>query len=184
MSNQEKETAQQSQIEYFKRYGIWDEVEQYATSEVAALQARVDEAEGAEAGRWQDAIYELCKKVCREWNIDEGMIDGGGCDSGDPLDLSLSEIKQAIDVVREAAVERAESAEARVAELERDSARLREAANYLKHRVMKNCAGIEKALDKGQDASYLVVSVRDALLYSLDLFDASMQESQKGKKND
>lgn len=43
----------------------------------------------AEQGRWQDAIYKL---VCGL--APEADIDGGGCDSGDPLDLTLDEIGQ------------------------------------------------------------------------------------------
>jgi hypothetical protein len=51
----------------------------------------------------QDAIYELCKRVVGPEN--ECLIDGGGCDSGDALDFTLSEIRQAIGFVREEAGE-------------------------------------------------------------------------------
>lgn len=40
--------------------------------------------------RWQDAIRVLLLKHAPKANI-----DGGGCDSGDPLDLTLCEISQA-----------------------------------------------------------------------------------------
>ena len=45
-----------------------------------------------ELGRWQQAIYELCRKHA----IVPDCIDGGGTDSGDPLDFTLSEIGQVI----------------------------------------------------------------------------------------
>lgn len=47
------------------------------------------EAIEAEQSRWQQAIYKL---VCETTGSD--VIDGAGCDSGDPLDLSLAEISQ------------------------------------------------------------------------------------------
>ena len=43
-----------------------------------------------EMGRWQDAIYKLACELAPD-----AQIDGGGCDSGDPLDLTLDEIAQA-----------------------------------------------------------------------------------------
>lgn len=39
-----------------------------------------------EQGRWQRAIYEECKRVLPD-------VDGSGCDSGDPLDVTLEEIR-------------------------------------------------------------------------------------------
>ncbi len=45
--------------------------------------------------RWQKAIYELLVKET------DCTIDGGGCDSGDPLDFTLSEISQAIGILKE-----------------------------------------------------------------------------------
>lgn len=45
-----------------------------------------------EQARWQEAINDLCCKLAPEANI-----DGGGCDSGDPLDFSLAEIAQAVN---------------------------------------------------------------------------------------
>lgn len=74
------------------------------TNEVIQLRSDRDKAlrvaEGAreeldaEQGRWQKAIYELCCRETKEFP--EVNIDGAGCDSGDPLDLTLSEIRQAI----------------------------------------------------------------------------------------
>lgn len=47
-----------------------------------------------EVMRWQKAIYELCKKYAGD------SIDGGGCDSGDPLDFTLAEISQAFELLK------------------------------------------------------------------------------------
>lgn len=54
-----------------------------------------DEVE-EEQGRWQDAIREHLIKTCDIPNADS-WIDGSGCDSGDPLDVSLTEISQVIN---------------------------------------------------------------------------------------
>ena len=52
-----------------------------------------------EQGRWQDAIYKLlCSAVGDE---NRTLIDGAGCDSGDPLDVTLQEISQAINFASE-----------------------------------------------------------------------------------
>jgi len=51
------------------------------------LQDAIDEAVEAEQGRWQNAIDELLVKL-----TGQNGIDGSGCDSGDPLDLTLTEI--------------------------------------------------------------------------------------------
>ena len=53
----------------------------------------VDDALDKEMGRWQDAIKDLLDKNLPDPDDD---VDGSGCDSGDPLDLSLSEISQAL----------------------------------------------------------------------------------------
>lgn len=50
----------------------------------------------AEQGRWQDAIREHLVKACGIPDADS-WIDGAGCDSGDPLDVSLAEISQVIN---------------------------------------------------------------------------------------
>ena len=48
-----------------------------------------------ETGRWQQAIYEVCCRAVTGLR-ETTTIDGAGCDSGDPLDLTLTEIWQAI----------------------------------------------------------------------------------------
>lgn len=48
------------------------------------------EAHGAEIRRWQDAIRDKLLSQCPQANI-----DGAGCDSGDPLEFTLTEINQA-----------------------------------------------------------------------------------------
>jgi hypothetical protein len=44
-----------------------------------------------EQARWQQRIYALLEKECPSINI-----DGSGCDSGDPLDLTEAEVHQAL----------------------------------------------------------------------------------------
>ena len=44
----------------------------------------------AEQARWQNAIDEIVAKECPD-------RDGSGCDSGDPLDVTLTEIRQMIN---------------------------------------------------------------------------------------
>lgn len=61
----------------------------------AASQARHDGQLEKEQGRWQDAIYKLLVKECGD------SIDGGGCDSGDPLDFTLSEVGQGLGILQE-----------------------------------------------------------------------------------
>jgi hypothetical protein len=74
-------------------------------AELAKARARIAAVEtehGKELGRWQEAV--------RDWFIDKGVspdnIDGGGGESGDPLDLTLEEIGQGVDYLREADAER------------------------------------------------------------------------------
>jgi hypothetical protein len=65
-----------------------------------------DKVVGVEQARWQLAVYKLlCKHVPAP-----GDIDGGGCDSGDPLDFTLTEIKQAICQVQNPADYKAQAA--------------------------------------------------------------------------
>ncbi|MGZ5527815.1 MAG: hypothetical protein ACXWJB_04005 [Limisphaerales bacterium] len=54
----------------------------------------------AEQARWQERIYhELCDiAAAAELNIN---IDGGGCDSGDPLDFTITEIRQVTNLLLE-----------------------------------------------------------------------------------
>lgn len=60
------------------------------------IQLHKDDAIGItasqEVGRWQEAIRNLLIKLSGASPDD---IDGSGCDSGDPLDLTLTEISQA-----------------------------------------------------------------------------------------
>jgi hypothetical protein len=53
----------------------------------------VEAAVEAEQARWQTAIYDYLTSICGD------SIDGGGCDSGDPLDFTMDEIRQAIGVI-------------------------------------------------------------------------------------
>ena len=86
-----------------KIYGTWpgDETDQELLDALSELRGRPPVAEEGAAelekdqARWQKAIYELLVK-------ETGCtIDAGGCDSGDPLDFTLSEISQAIGILKE-----------------------------------------------------------------------------------
>lgn len=68
-----------------------------------------------ELRRWQDGIRDML--MCR---CGSDVIDGAGCDSGDPLDLTLTEIGHAFTIV-------ADAAEAHHASLAREVERLRKA---------------------------------------------------------
>lgn len=87
---------------------------------------RVREENDKEIGRWQDAIYDLCCKRAPKANI-----DGAGCDSGDPLDLTLAEIGQmagALEEDSDALHSQLTEARARIGELEKDFEWLEEQA--------------------------------------------------------
>ena len=59
-------------------------------AEVAADNALAFKADrDAEQARWQDAIAELLA-------LHDALTDGAGCDSGDPLDFSLAQIRNAL----------------------------------------------------------------------------------------
>lgn len=49
------------------------------------------DAINSEQARWQNEIYQQLRLACPKANI-----DGKGCDSGDPLDFTISEIWQAL----------------------------------------------------------------------------------------
>jgi len=51
-----------------------------------------------ELARWQEAIRELLIETS---GAPDHLIDGSGCDSGDPLDLTLTEIRQAFAFQRD-----------------------------------------------------------------------------------
>ena len=54
-----------------------------------------DEDYDEEIPRWQNAIRDLCITECGK------EIDGRGCESGDPLDLTLTEIQLAFNHIKE-----------------------------------------------------------------------------------
>lgn len=60
-------------------------------------QAEIEHAVDVAVGEFQSGIYNFLVKECGD------SIDGGGCDSGDPLDFTLSEISQALNIKAEAA---------------------------------------------------------------------------------
>ena len=60
----------------------WEEIQRRMTDKQTIMED--------ELGRWQDAIYKLACDLAPD-----AQIDGGGCDSGDPLDLTTDEISQA-----------------------------------------------------------------------------------------
>jgi len=70
------------------RQNCQTQTERADKAEAALLSA--EEEHDKELGRWQGAIYRLIKE---ETGADV-EIDGSGCDSGDPLDLTLAEISQ------------------------------------------------------------------------------------------
>jgi hypothetical protein len=89
--------VQQSGATYFVRFGRHCEENATLRAELERLRERLDPDNehsdiAKEQGRWQVAIYDF---LCRQSEHPEG-IDGGGCDSGDPLDFTLAEINQLI----------------------------------------------------------------------------------------
>lgn len=99
---------------------IWREVVANAriSKQEEQLRAQIKRADAAEKAieneqtRWQGEIYKMClNAVGRD---EHTAIDGGGCDSGDPLDFTKTEISQAFAVL----IEKYETLEARVRELE------------------------------------------------------------------
>lgn len=58
----------------------------------------VDESVECEQARWQDAIY-----AALQMHVPDvaSSLDGSGCDSGDPLDVTLAEIAQAINFIKD-----------------------------------------------------------------------------------
>jgi hypothetical protein len=50
-----------------------------------------------EIGRWQEAIYKAILKA----GCPDNVIDGAGCDSGDPLDFTLAEIAQGFNWLKD-----------------------------------------------------------------------------------
>ena len=73
---------------------------QQLSTENKSLRTRNEQLEAemdGEQARWQKAIYDLLCRLTK--GIEHLNIDGAGCDSGDPLDFTLSEISQAIGAV-------------------------------------------------------------------------------------
>lgn len=61
------------------------------------------ESVDAEQARWQGAIYNLLSTAMRCLPADaQRAIDGAGCDSGDPLDVTISEIRQCLGAYQDA----------------------------------------------------------------------------------
>lgn len=58
-----------------------------------------DDTVETEQSRWQEAIYRLLLEV-----VGDDRIDGNGCDSGDPLDFTLTEIGQALSILGDRAL--------------------------------------------------------------------------------
>jgi hypothetical protein len=73
---------------------LWD-VNKAAEQIGLTIQSAIDTEIDTEQGRWQETIYNLVTKETGQLHPPP-MIDGAGCDSGDPLDFTLSEIQQAI----------------------------------------------------------------------------------------
>jgi hypothetical protein len=70
--------------------------------------AHIDECIAArvaakEASRWQKIIYQFLRQNAPQ----KDRIDGSGCDTGDPLDLTLTEIEQLIDQLKDVAASQA-----------------------------------------------------------------------------
>lgn len=59
------------------------------------LHLHADEEYDDEIPRWQNTIRDLCISECGQ------EVDGSGCDSGDPLDLTLAELRQAFNTIRD-----------------------------------------------------------------------------------
>jgi len=54
-----------------------------------------DEDYDDEIPRWQNAIRDLVEAQCGQ------QVDGSGCESGDPLDLTLTEISMAFNALKD-----------------------------------------------------------------------------------
>lgn len=61
------------------------------------------ESVGAEQARWQNAIYSLLSATMKRLPRDaQNEMDGAGCESSDPLDVTLSEIRQCLGAYQDA----------------------------------------------------------------------------------
>ena len=61
----------------------------------ADVERVVEEKVDNEVARWQERIRDLCCRVLPD-------VDGAGCDTGDPLDLTATEISQCFNHLRDA----------------------------------------------------------------------------------
>lgn len=73
---------------------------EFALTQVRDEVKRMEEKHEEELRRWQDEIRGAVIDASGASDCD---IDGGGCDSGDPLDLTLTEISQGFVFLKEAA---------------------------------------------------------------------------------
>lgn len=125
MSETARETAEKIAVDYAGNNGLHTYPHDLATAITAALEERDREverlevecdhwkdeaannsrsaeqayaarntAEATEQARWQSSIYELLLE-----HASDDVVDGKGCDSGDPLDFTLTEIGQALNHV-------------------------------------------------------------------------------------
>ena len=83
-------------------------------SEHLAAVAKLEAEHNKELARWQHDIYNYLCCVIGEPLY---RIDGGACDSGDPLDFTLMEIKQCVEILKE-------NADAEIAALREQLARM------------------------------------------------------------
>ena len=79
-----------------------------------AAVAKLEAEHNKELARWQHDIYNYLCCVIGEPLY---RIDGGACDSGDPLDFTLMEIKQCVEILKE-------NADAEIAALREQLARM------------------------------------------------------------
>jgi len=100
----------QSNFEYYPPQRTWMTLTlEKAAAEIERFaQVRAEAVLDLEIARWQKAIYELVRR-----RSGSDIIDGGSCDSGDPLDFILSEIEQGFNILIDAAEQ--ENAELREA---------------------------------------------------------------------
>ena len=79
---------------------------QATIDEIARLRQAIEHAEEQEQQRWQERFNELCKGDAPDGRSWDTIIDGGGCDSGDPLDFTHCEVWQRIHYLEDICEER------------------------------------------------------------------------------
>lgn len=80
-------------------YQCWEFWQARAALSISPSTNIQESALDKEVRRWQDAIYKVCKEAVGPDG--DSAIDGGGCDSGDALDFTLTEIGQALAHLKE-----------------------------------------------------------------------------------